>query len=134
MFECLVLGDSIAVGTGQAAQECIVYAKTGINSRDFNRKYNMDFSAKIVAISLGSNDNKNIKTIQELISLRHRVNASKVYWIIPANNSDIAEQVENVANMFEDWTIRIPYLSKDGVHPTGKGYQRIGEIINEQIF
>jgi len=31
--------------------------------------------------------------------------------------------------MYGDWIVRIPSLSKDGVHPTQKGYKRIGEII-----
>jgi lysophospholipase L1-like esterase len=33
--------------------------------------------------------------------------------------------------MFEDWTIRIPHLSPDDVHPTIEGYKRIGEILEE---
>ena len=138
MLECLILGDSIAVGIQQQRPECKSYAQVGINSRNFNKKYNnRDFTAKIVAISLGSNDGKNIKTINELIELRHRVKADKVYWIVPANNLDIQVAVENVAEMFGDWTIRIPHLSLDGVHPTSKGYNRIGEILedaNGQVF
>jgi hypothetical protein len=137
MIECLILGDSIAVGTHSAKPECVVQAQVGINSRNFNKKYKGDFAAKIVAISLGSNDYKNIKTINELIDLRNRVQADKVYWILPANNFEIQLAVQNVATMFEDWTIRIPHLSPDGVHPTTKGYRRIGEIIEEangQVF
>ena len=69
--------------------------------------------------------------------MRNRVKADKVYWIVPANNLEIQVVVENVAEMFEDWTIRIPHLSSDGVHPTVKGYKRIGEILEEangQVF
>jgi len=134
MIECLFLGDSIAVGAHSTRPECDSYAQVGINSRDFNRKYKIDFAAKIVVISLGSNDYKNIKTINELINLRNRVTADKVYWILPANNLEIQQTVENVAEMFEDWTLRIPYLSNDGVHPTTKGYKRIGEITDDKIF
>lgn len=39
MLECLILGDSIAVGTHQARPECAVYARGGINSRDFVNRY-----------------------------------------------------------------------------------------------
>ena len=134
MLNCMIIGDSIAVGTHQQMPVCESYAKVGINSKDFNKKYKMDFVADTVVISLGSNDFKGIKTIEELIDIRHRVVAEKVYWILPANNQEVIEVVEQVANMFEDWTIRIPYVSKDGVHPTTKGYKRIGEIIDEQIF
>jgi lysophospholipase L1-like esterase len=88
-------------------------------------------------ISLGSNDHKYIKTEKELFKLRERVQAEKVYWILPAGNSKsseipivrIQEHVESIAEMYGDWIIRIPYLSKDGIHPTVKGYEKIGEII-----
>lgn len=129
MLECIILGDSIAVGTHKARPDCVAYAHSGINSHNFNKKYKKTkFDAKIVVISLGSNDTKHIKTIEELIDLRSRVNADKVYWILPANHAEIQDIVENVSNMYEDWMIKIPHLSKDGVHPTTKGYKRIGEI------
>lgn len=129
MLECLILGDSIAVGTHKARPECVAYAHTGINSHNYNKRYKkQNFSAKIVVISLGSNDTKHIKTAQELIDLRSRVDAEKVYWVLPANKIEMQEIVENVANMYEDWMIRIPHLSKDGIHPTAKGYKKIGEI------
>ncbi len=39
MIECLILGDSIAVGTAQARPECVSYATSGINTTQFNKKY-----------------------------------------------------------------------------------------------
>lgn len=136
MIDCLILGDSIAVGTHSARPECVAYAKSNINSWQFNKKYPQEFSGKIVVISLGSNDHKYIKTEKELFKLRERVQAEKVYWILPAGNSKaseipivrIQEHVENIAEMYGDWIIRIPSLSKDGIHPTGKGYKKIGDI------
>ena len=138
MLECLILGDSIAVGTHQVRPECAVYARGGINSRDFvNRYIGKDLVAETVVISLGSNDHKGIKTKNELMDLRSQVVAKKVYWILPAIKPEIQEIVEEVANKYGDWIIRIPNLSPDGVHPTIKGYKRIGEIIGEangQVF
>lgn len=134
MLDCLIIGDSIAVGTQKILSACDSSASVGINSHEFNKRYNMDFKAKIVVISLGSNDFKELKTLEELIALRFRVQADKVYWILPANKLEMQEAVWNVAEMFQDWAIRIPYLSKDGVHPSMKGYKRIGEIIDEQLF
>ena len=129
MLECLILGDSIAVGTHQARPACAVYANNGINSRDFvNRYIGKDLVADTVVISLGSNDHKGIKTKNELLDLRSQVVAKKVYWIMPAIKPDIQEVVEEVAHKYGDWIIRIPYLSKDGVHPTRQGYKKIGEI------
>ena len=137
MIECLILGDSIAVGTAQARPECVAYAKTSLNSSQFNKKYPHKFAGRIVVISLGSNDHKYIKTEKELFKLRERVQAETVYWILPAGNSKtseipvvrIQEHVESIAEMDGDWIIRIPSLSKDGIHPTAKGYERIGEIV-----
>ena len=137
MIECLILGDSIAVGTHMVRPECVAYAKTGLNSAQFNKRYPQQFNGRVVAISLGSNDHKYLKTQKELLALRARVAADEVYWILPAGNSKtseipivrIQEHVESVAEMYGDWIVRIPYLSKDGVHPTAKGYRRIGEIV-----
>lgn len=139
MIECLILGDSIAVGTAKARPECVAYATSGINTTQFNKKYPQAFNGKIVVISLGSNDHKHIKTEKELYKLRERIQAETVYWILPAGNSKtseipvvrIQEHVESIAGMFGDWIIRIPSLSKDGIHPTAKGYKKIGEITNE---
>ena len=129
MLECLILGDSIAVGTHQARPECAVYARVGINSRDFvNRYIGKDLVADTVVISLGSNDHKGIKTKNELMDLRSQVVAKKVYWILPAIKPDIQEIVEEVAHKYGDWIIRIPHLSNDGVHPTRQGYKKIGDI------
>ena len=130
MLECLILGDSIAVGIHKARPDCAVYAKSGINSRDFvNRYIGKNLIADTVVISLGSNDYQGIKTKNELLDLRSQVQGKKVYWILPAIKPEIQEIVEEVANIHKDWIIRIPYLSKDGIHPTNKGYKRIGEIV-----
>jgi lysophospholipase L1-like esterase len=136
MIDCLILGDSIAVGTHMARPECVAYATSGINTTQFNKKYPQPFNGKVVVISLGSNDHKYIKTEKELFKLRERVQAETVYWILPAGNSKaseipivrIQEHVESIAEMYGDWIIRIPPLSKDGIHPTGNGYKKIGEI------
>jgi len=137
MIDCLILGDSIAVGTHMARPECVAYATSGINTTQFNKKYPQPFNGKVVVISLGSNDHKYIKTQKELFKLRERVQAETVYWILPAGNSKtseipivrIQEHVESIAEMYGDWIVRIPSLSKDGIHPTTKGYRRIGEIV-----
>lgn len=130
MLECLILGDSIAVGVHNTRPDCAIYAKSGINSRDFvNRYIGKDLVADTVIISLGSNDHQGIKTRNELLDLRSRIVGKKVYWVMPANKQDIQEIVEEVAHKYGDWMIRIPYLSKDGVHPTRKGYKKIGEIV-----
>lgn len=129
MLECLILGDSIAVGTHTTRPECVAYAKGGINSWQWNKTHGgKDLAAKTVIISLGSNDHPGVKTRYELERIRDRITADRVYWILPAIKPNIQEIVEDVANQHRDWIIRIPDVSKDGIHPTGKGYRKIGEI------
>ena len=129
MLECMIIGDSIAVGTAQVRPECAAYVRGGWNSWQWNKKYlTQDLSARTVVISLGSNDHAGVNTRKELIKLRKNVEADRVYWIMPAIKPEIQEIVEEVANQQGDWIIRIPYLSNDGIHPSTKGYKKIGEI------
>ena len=128
MLDCLIVGDSIAVGTAQIRTECVSYAKSGINSRDWNKKYaDRDLAGKTVIISLGSNDTSHIRTIWEVTQLRERVQAQKVFWILPANKADVREFVERVAKDFGDTVLPIRSLSTDGVHPTGRGYRELAK-------
>ena len=127
MIDCLILGDSIAVGTGMFRKECTTIAQTGITSKDYNKKYNKgSFEAKTVVISLGSNDSENIQTLKELFALRQVVNAKKVYWILPANKETKRDNVSIVADKFEDKTVSFT-PSKDKVHPTIAEYKKLAE-------
>lgn len=128
MLDCLILGDSIAVGVGQFRPECEVHAKVGINSRNWvDRNITKDLAANTVVISLGSNDPKKMKTLQELFTLRQVVEAKRVYWIVPAVNTEAQEAVKIVADKYEDKILLIPQLSKDKVHPTTNGYKELAE-------
>ena len=131
MLECLILGDSLAVGIGQIRQECTTRAKSGINSYDYVNRHlwhtNGNNKAKTIIISLGSNDTKNIKTFDELDTLRNLVKADRVYWIVPAIKEDKRKIVWEIANKYHDHVIesRNYQLSPDGVHPTYAGYKSI---------
>jgi lysophospholipase L1-like esterase len=128
MSDCLILGDSIAVGVSQHRPECAVHAKVGINSRDWvNKNITKDLSADTVIISLGSNDYKSINTLKELFTIRNVVSAKRVYWIVPAIKPDIQEMVDIVADKFEDRVIRIKGVAPDKVHPTSTEYKRLAK-------
>jgi len=129
MLDCLIMGDSIAVGTAQVRQECVSYSKGGINSYQWLNT-NVDKSpyvAKTVIISLGSNDHQNVKTEAELRNIRSLTKADRVYWILPANKKHIVDIVFKIANEYHDGVVKIADVSKDGVHPTNKGYKMIAE-------
>jgi lysophospholipase L1-like esterase len=129
MLECLILGDSIAVGTATARPECVAYAKGGINSYQWLNKNidKMPLTAKTVIISLGSNDHKYVKTESELEAIRELTKADRVYWILPAIKPDIQEIVRKVAAKNGDTVLPITSLQKDGVHPSWAGYKQLGE-------
>ena len=129
MLDCLIVGDSIAVGTATARPECVAYAKGGINSYQWLNK-NIDKTplvAKTVIISLGSNDHKYVKTESELQAIRELTKADRVYWILPAIKPDIQEIVRKVAAKHGDTVLPITRLQKDGVHPSWAGYKDLGE-------
>ena len=131
MLDCLILGDSIAVGTHQFKQECYAYAKGGINSWQFNQTYvknrKNDFGAEVVIISLGSNDHTGVKTYNELYKMRERVKAQRVYWILP--NPEMfprqADDVNLIAISFGDTIIKTNRYQADKVHPSWAGYKEL---------
>lgn len=126
MLECLIVGDSIAVGTAHFRPECAVMAKSGINSRDWNERHFHDqLQSDTVIISLGSNDLKTLNTFKEIILLRSRIKARRVFWILPANKPQKVELIQMVAAEYKDTIVPIPKVSKDHVHPTVQGYQEL---------
>jgi lysophospholipase L1-like esterase len=128
MLECLILGDSIAVGTHSFRTECVAHAKGGWNSWQWNRDYlNKDLTANTVIISLGSNDHKGVKTKQELVKMRDKVKGQRVFWILPAIKPDIQNIVKEIAKDNNDVILTIPALQKDGIHPSWRGYKEIAE-------
>jgi lysophospholipase L1-like esterase len=137
MLECLILGDSIAVGTKMYMPQCADYAKGGINSWQFNKMYKgKELIANTVIISLGSNDHKYVKTYDELFAMRQRIDAKKmVYWILPAGNlkasevpiENIQKIVTEIANYYRDMIIVIPETTSDNIHPTGRAYKIMSE-------
>jgi lysophospholipase L1-like esterase len=133
MLECLILGDSIAVGTAQARPECVSYSKGGINSYNWLNKNvgKSPYVAKTVIISLGANDHKGVKTETELRNIRQLTNADRVYWIDPGQDrKPIAhDAIVRIAKEYGDIILPRPkdHMSADGVHPTGRGYKILGE-------
>jgi lysophospholipase L1-like esterase len=133
VLECLILGDSLAVGVGQVRKECVTHAVSGINSYNYVNRHVLntkgDTHAKTVIISLGSNDTKNINTYEELDTLRQLVQADRVYWLLPNIKETKRRAVWDVARKYNDWVIdaRGYDRSPDAVHPTYKGYKDIAK-------
>lgn len=129
MLECLILGDSIAVGVGQHLSQCRTYAKVGITSHGWSNTWLQNgLDAKHTIISLGSNDSTLITgpTKSYLKSIRENL-SGKVYWVLPANNDAVRSIIEEIAKKHGDIVFPIQETIRDGVHPTSREYRRLAE-------
>ena len=134
MLECLIIGDSIAVGTSYYRKECVSYSKSGWNSWNWNKDYLAKAAAqpaKTIIISLGANDHKGIKTEVELRKMREAIKGDRVFWISPGKERKPIPQdaIERIAKEYGDTILLRPekHMSADGVHPTGTGYKVLAE-------
>ena len=134
MLECLIVGDSIAVGTHQFRPECALVGKGGINTWQFNKNYAQKIEpANTVIISLGSNDHSGVHSFKELMAMRQRVEGKRVFWILPAGNlkaggvdiKNIQDMVNIIAKNYGDTVLPITRLQPDGIHPSWAGYKDI---------
>lgn len=132
MLECLIVGDSIAVGVSQIRTECTAIVKSGINSRNWVRNNLDKVAGKSIGsliISLGANDYKGIDTEAYIRLLRTTANAERIFWLLPSSKlkPTQVEAIKRVAGEFGDVVIPRPEtdISADGVHPTYKGYKKL---------
>jgi lysophospholipase L1-like esterase len=124
MLECLILGDSIAVGIAQHRPECAAIAKGGISSYSWNNaNITKPLGAKTVVISLGANDSQKINTRRELETLRELIKADLVFWILPHNKPSIHPFIRELAEDYRDVVLPITQISPDNIHPTTRGYK-----------
>lgn len=135
---CLILGDSIAVGTAQQAR-CMVAARNGISTKQWVRQFSATVEPiasafEVVLISLGSNDGKlpDPMTYQYLTRARKSVaHAKRVVWLAPGPQFPARAQVQAVAMTHGDVVYERPVeqLQADGVHFSKAGYQRIASVL-----
>lgn len=134
MLDCMIIGDSIAVGTAAARPDCVSYSRGGWNSKQWNRDYLDRASSrpyKTVIISLGANDHAGVHTERELLKMRSAIRADRVFWITPGRERKPVphEAIERIAKHYGDTVLPRPreHMSADGIHPTGRGYKALGE-------
>ena len=126
MLDCIVLGDSIAVGVGQARPECRDVAVSGITSEHYVQMFTGAPQAHTAIISLGVNDGDGIATAENLSRLRGRVVADTVYWLLSGTNEHIRDAVRAIAGRFGDRLIDVlPLAGPDHIHPDRTGYARL---------
>jgi lysophospholipase L1-like esterase len=135
MIDCMIIGDSIAVGTAAFKHECQAdYAKGGINTHQWNTMFkDANLSASMMIISLGTNDHQYVNTRRELMAMRERVTANRVYWVLPYGNNpksgvsikEIQDAVKEIAIIHGDTILPIRRVQADGIHPSWAGYKEI---------
>lgn len=137
MLECLIIGDSIAVGTKMfAPKECVSYSKGGWNTWQWNRSYgDKKLAAKTLVISLGTNDHAGVNTERELRKMRSRAQAERVVWIMPPCNKGFCKPkvnsiVEKLAREYGDVIVSTPYVQPDKIHPSWRGYK---DLVNKAL-
>lgn len=126
MLDCVILGDSLAAGLGQARPDCAVAAVSGITSGRYVQTFSGMQRARTAVISLGVNDGEGVATADNLTLLRGEVSADVVYWLLTGSNPRAREAVRSVARRFGDRLIdAAPLTGPDHVHPDRAGYTRL---------
>ena len=129
MLACVVLGDSLAVGVGQARPDCRVAAVSGISSDRYIEFLSGVGNVRTAIISLGVNDGPGTATEENLLRLRVRVSAVTVYWLLTGTNPRAREAVRAVARRFGDRLIdAAPLAGPDHVHPDRNGYAALAAL------
>ena len=128
MLECLVLGDSIASGVGQARPECETTARVGITSGAYiNELFPLaPHAARSAVISLGVNDDTSMDTIDNLRRVRGALRVGSVVWLLPGLKENVRAAIRTVAAEFGDQLVDTrPQAGPDHLHPSGAGYRYI---------
>jgi len=123
MFECLILGDSIGLGTARAvnalyAARCDVRAAERANADQILRWQipPKRYGASVFAI--GSNDAASPDLTKKLRNIRARIIARRVIWLLPYDRQR-ATIVSSVAATYNDETLDLlRFPTRDRIHPS----------------
>ena len=129
MLECVIMGDSIAQGVARLRPQCAQITQQGISTWVFSSRLLQTVHAGHVLISLGSNDVGTPDLARHLTTVRSKIVQGQVTWLLSANNSHAADQVQQIARAHGDRVIQVRLVvGPDGVHPTAAGYHRLNQM------
>ena len=129
--DCLILGDSIAVGIGQDRPACVTVARVGVTSSTFVQTLlrTAPTQARTIVISLGVNDGASAATADMLRRMRGSVTATRVTWLLPGPKEEVRRAIRTVAAEYGDRLIDTGGdLGPDHLHPTGAGVPPPGRV------
>jgi len=111
MLDCLIVGDSIALGLAVRIDECPHVAVNGVPSATVLGYVG---PAAVLVVSAGSNDPLNPGLEGNLWDIRTKA-SGKVIWILPMHAA-AAEAVQRIAYAFGDKVVGFA-AGTDNVHP-----------------
>lgn len=123
MLECLILGDSIARGTGQAVNAlydpgCDVQAEQSASTERILTWAKPSKYYGTIIVAVGSNDVAGGRLSGRLARLRQSLATRKVVWLLPYARPQ-AYAVRSIAARFGDRVIDLAsFRSRDRVHPS----------------
>ncbi len=132
MFECLILGDSIGLGTARAVNEryprqCDVLAVERATAAQILswRKPEKNYGSCIFAI--GSNDPPRLNLATQLVRIRSSICLRRVIWLLPYARPQ-AYIVSSIAARYGDETMDlIQFKTRDHVHP--RSYSEVASAL-----
>ena len=131
VYNCMLIGDSLAVGVSQQINCMTVHAKVGDSTAAVLHKNPLHYSPKVTLISVGSNDTGDQSAQYQ--KLRDRIDGT-VIWVLPAKQHYAREAILALALKRGDQIIDAkPYVGKDGVHPSVKGYQYMADHVRSNL-
>ena len=132
MFECLILGDSIGLGTARAINErysrqCDVQAVERATAAQILswRKPDKNYGSCIFA--MGSNDAPGRNVADRLLRIRSSICPRRVIWLLPYARPQ-AYIVSSIAARYGDETMDLlQFKTRDHVHP--RGYSEVASAL-----
>ncbi|TGX49214.1 hypothetical protein E5A73_20060 [Sphingomonas gei] len=123
MFECLILGDSTALGAGRAINathivRCDVLAVEGASAAQILTWPRAPKRYSTIIVAVGSNDAPTPPLRRALVRIRVGLAARRVIWLLPYARSNAAI-VNSIAISFADESLDLAqFPSRDRVHPS----------------
>jgi lysophospholipase L1-like esterase len=130
-MDCMILGDSLAVGIAQNLPQCEAHAQVGITTHAFYMRSDK-WSSDTVLISLGSNDLGPAPIQYDVLrKFRKTINAKRVFWVLPNVNQVARLAIKDIAKDNGDYLIdaKNSETSPDRIHPTARGYREIAKQV-----
>lgn len=120
--DCVAVGDSLALGVGQAINRQVVGTSCRIAARRGEpasriRRTLAPFTADVAIVSAGANDAASATLVGDLTDIRSRIRARQVIWLMPRDRRAAAAARAVCGRMGDVGVDLLLYASEDGVHP-----------------